>query len=64
MDTQFVITTNNGNYNCCKIGMENEGRHWSVQFKQLNGATGVLRLPDDWGPTRIVQFLEGLDKVV
>lgn len=64
MKDNVIITTHNSEFNCQKIGVENEGRYWEVNFKQQNGVRGKLKLPDNWAITRVVQYLETIDTAV
>lgn len=62
MDSHFVVSTKKSTFTCHLTG---DG--WEVtiyQHQRLNsgGVEGKITMPKDWAPTRVIQYLEILDK--
>ena len=66
----FSLQTENGEYNVCRQPLPKEvGSIGKTDFKltilyKRESVRGEFILPSNWGATRIMQFIEGIDFVI
>lgn len=66
MDKHFVVSTGNSTFTCNNVATI-DSSVWEIQLYQhkglkSGGVEGKVFLPGDWAPTRVLQYLEVLDK--
>lgn len=71
---QVIITTPRGTYECKRVPLYaatnspptiiRSNFKWIITFSQHNGAKGMVTIEENWAPTRLMQWIEGIDQAI